>query len=56
MENPVNFSVTPLQALLAVAFQVWLIAFPIIIIRKLNRLTNLLEEKFGSNEEDNPPG
>jgi hypothetical protein len=53
MENAINFSVTPLQALLAVAFQVWIIAFPIILIRKVNYLTGLIEEKFGTNEESN---
>ena len=54
MENAINFSVTPIQALLAIAFQVWLIAFPIILFRKLNYLTALIEDKFGSNEENNP--
>ena len=53
MDNPMSFSVTPLQALLAIGFQVWLLVFPILILRKLDRLTNLLEEKFGG-EEDNP--
>jgi hypothetical protein len=52
MENAINFSVTPIQALLAIAFQVWLIAFPIILIRKLNYLTSLLEEKFGAHDEE----
>jgi hypothetical protein len=53
MENAINFSVTPIQALLAIAFQVWLIAFPIILMRKLNYLTSLIEEKSGIHEEDN---
>jgi len=53
MENAINFSVTPIQALLAIAFQVWLIAFPIILFRKLNYLTSLIEEKFGTHEEEN---
>ncbi len=52
MENAINLSVTPLQALLAIAFQVWLIAFPIILIRKVDRLTMLLESKLGPEEEN----
>jgi hypothetical protein len=36
--------VTPFQAVLAVAFQVWMIVFPIILIRKINYLTALLQE------------
>lgn len=43
MENAINVSVSPLQILLALAFQVWIIVFPIIIIRKLNYLTELLQ-------------
>jgi hypothetical protein len=50
MDNAINVSVTPLQALLALAFQVWIIAFPIIIIQKLNRLTRMLEERSGDND------
>jgi hypothetical protein len=53
MENAINFSVTPIQALLAIAFQVWLITFPIILMRKLNYLTSLIEEKFGPQSEEN---
>jgi hypothetical protein len=52
MENAINFSVTPLQALLAIAFQAWLIIFPIILIRKMNYLTSLIEEKSGSHDEE----
>lgn len=44
MENAINLSVTPLQALLALAFQAWLIIFPIIIFWKVDRLTRLVEE------------
>ena len=42
MDNAISLSVTPIQALLALAFQVWLLVFPIIIIRKLNHLTSVL--------------
>ena len=44
MENSINLSVTPLQAILALAFQIWMIVFPILLIRKINYLTDLLHE------------
>ncbi len=53
MEGSVNFSVTPLQALLALAFQMWMIIFPIVLIRKINYLTELLHEHLDSHQ-DNP--
>lgn len=45
MENA-SISVTPIQMLLVTAFQIWMVVFPIILIRKINYLTNLIEEKF----------
>ena len=51
MENAINISVTPLQMILSLAFQVWIIAFPIIIIRKLNYLTALLDSKNQNDQE-----
>ena len=51
MESAINFSVTPLQALLALAFQAWIIVFPIILIRKVNRLEALIEAHFSSPDE-----
>ncbi|MFA5087446.1 MAG: hypothetical protein WC552_00260 [Candidatus Omnitrophota bacterium] len=51
MESSINVSVTPLQILLALAFQIWIVVFPIIIIRKLNSLTNLLLEHVDGNAE-----
>jgi len=48
MENAINISFSPIQVLLSLAFQVWIIVFPIIIIRKLNYLIELLQE------EENP--
>jgi hypothetical protein len=44
MEN-MNINVTPIQLLLTMAFQIWIVVFPILIIRKLNYLTNLIESK-----------
>ena len=52
MDNTLNISVTSTQVVLALIFQMWLIVFPIIIIIKVNRLTRLLEERFGTDEED----
>ncbi len=51
MESGISFSVSPLQALLAVAFQIWLVVFPIVIIRKLNYLTNLFQSQFDTDKE-----
>lgn len=45
MENAITVSLTPLQVILSIAFQIWLIVFPIILIRKLNYLTALLQEQ-----------
>ena len=42
MENSISITVTPLQAMLGLAFQIWIIVFPIILIRKLNYLTALV--------------
>ena len=56
MENSLSISVSPLQAMLALAFQVWIVVFPIILIRKLNYLTALIssqgfDEDEGSDSE-----
>ena len=45
MENSISISVSPVQALLALAFQIWIIVFPIILIRKQNYLTALIAEQ-----------
>ncbi len=50
MEN-ITVSLTPLQAILSLALQIWLIAFPIILIRKVNYLTDIIEEQFDPNKE-----
>ena len=51
MENTINLSVTPLQLLLTLAFQIWIIVFPIIIIRKLNALITMMQDQFYSQNE-----
>ncbi len=54
MENSINLSVTPFQAILALAFQVWIIVFPIILIRKINYLTDLLQEHLDEHKPEAP--
>ena len=56
MENSVTISVSPLQALFALAFQIWIIVFPIILIRKLNYLTDLVASLKYEEEETEDPG
>ena len=52
MDNTLNVSVTSTQVILALMFQMWLVVFPVIIIIKLNRLTRVLEQRFGTDDED----
>ena len=58
MDQALSVSVSPLQLFLALAFQIWLVVFPILIIRKLNYLTavvhDLLEERDGVVDDDAP--
>ena len=51
MENSIDISVSPLQVLLTLAFQIWIIVFPILIIRKLNYLTDLMRSHFETENE-----
>ena len=51
MEQTLNVSLSPLQVLLSLAFQLWIIIFPIILIRKINYLTALLQEQFYSDKD-----
>ena len=51
MENTINFSVTPFQALLAFAFQLWMIVFPVLLIRKINYLTDLVHDHLDQHQE-----
>ena len=52
MEHMASISVTPLQVLFALVFQVWFIVFPIIVIRKLNYITALLQEQYQSSDKE----
>jgi len=51
MDNAINISISPIQILLASAFQIWIIVFPIILIRKINYLTALLTAQTSDEEE-----
>ena len=51
MDSAVTVNFTPIQLLLSLAFQIWIVVFPIILIRKLNYLTALLEEHLNSNDD-----
>ncbi len=50
--STINFSVSPIQMAVAFLFQMWLVVFSVILILKVNRLTKLLEERFGHDEEE----
>lgn len=53
MENAISVSFTPLQMILSLAFQIWIIVFPIIIIRKLNHLTSLFDKNNNDEQSEN---
>ncbi len=52
MENSISVNLSPLQMLLSLAFEAWIIIFPIIIIKKLNYLTQLLQSQYEEDEAD----
>ena len=51
MENSISVNVAPWQVVLSLAFQIWIIVFPIMIIRKLNYLTSLLQAQFETDDD-----
>jgi len=52
MENGVTVSITPLQVLLSLVFQAWIIVFPILIIKKLNYIAGLLQSQYEDESEE----
>ena len=56
MENSLSVSFSPLSVLFAFAFQLWLVIFPIIIIRKLNYISDLLEANLTADQQDAQEG
>jgi hypothetical protein len=55
MEN--FLQMTPLQFAIALAINVWMfVIFPVIVIRKLNYMTQILEAQYYSQEDQDNPG
>lgn len=52
MENTISLNLTPWQVILSLAFQIWFIVFPIILLRKINYLTALIQDQFYSDSEE----
>ena len=51
MENLTTLSMTPLQFAIQLAITVWMfVIFPIIVIRKLNYMTDILEAQYYADE------
>ena len=50
MESSISGNLTMVQFIFVV-IQLWIIIAPVIIIRKLNYLTDLLQAQFESNDE-----
>lgn len=55
MEDNITFTFSRLQVLLSLAFQIWIIVFPIMLIRKMNYLITLIEGQGYSNPETVEP-
>ncbi len=51
MENSFTVNLTPLQVFLSLAFQIWMIVFPIILIRKVNYLIAIIQDQFDPDKE-----
>ncbi len=52
MENLINL--TPLQSVIILALNLWIfVIFPIIVIRKINYMTGLLETQIYQNNQEN---
>ncbi|HOW36023.1 MAG TPA: hypothetical protein PL155_06395 [Candidatus Omnitrophota bacterium] len=52
MENAINVSLTPIQLYISLAIQIWLVVvFPVIVIRKLNHLSELLEGRDSADQD-----
>ena len=54
MENAVSMNITPIQLMIAMAFQIWLVAFPVLIFRRLNSLEKKLDELIVEEVEESP--
>jgi|GEM_PF-808071 len=54
MENNFTVSITYFQAILSLLFQIWLVVFPIIIIKKLNYIVDILQAQFEEDDRETP--
>lgn len=54
MENNFTVSITYFQAILSLLFQIWLVVFPIIIIKKLNYIVDILQAQFEEDDHETP--
>ena len=55
MENLLQM--TPIQFSIALAINIWMfVIFPVIVIRKLNYLTAIIEDQYYSDEEQENSG
>ena len=52
MENAISVTISPVQMLLSLAFQAWIIIFPIILIKKINYLIALIESDKYAEDTD----
>ena len=55
MENNLTLSITPMQVLLSLAFQAWIIIFPILILKKLNHIVELLHAQLEDDDHEPQP-
>ena len=51
MENTVSVNLSSSQLILSLALQVWIIVFPILILKKLNYMISVLQDHFGTDRE-----
>jgi hypothetical protein len=57
MDNVLNLTPTPMQLMFAALLQIWLyVIFPVLILRKLNYMRDLLEGLYDENEPEPDSG
>ena len=53
MENAINISLSPVQLWVSFALQIWIVViFPIIVIKKLNYLSELLQDRSSTDQQE----
>lgn len=51
MENSLTVNLTPLHLILSLVLPIWMIVFPIILIRKVNYLIAIIQDQFDPDQE-----